>query len=430
MVELCVPLRTSREIEANDSIMRGMHDSAEPESAYAWARLAASLVLMTLGGVAMYGVVVVLPALQAEFGITRAEASLPYTLTMIGFGFGGILMGAAADRFGVMVPVLFGGTILGVGLILSGLSSNLMQFALAHGVLAGFLGCSATFAPLVADTSLWFNRRRGIAVAIAISGNYLAGTLWPPILQHFFDQSGWRATYIGVGIVCIVVMVPVAWMLRKRPPAIASTDVAAAKLKAERPLGLSPNALLVLLSIAGVGCCVAMSMPQVHMVAYCTDLGYGAQRGAQIISVMLACGIVSRLAFGWVSDRMGGLRTLLLGSALQGTALLLYLPFDGLMSLFVVSALFGLFQGGLVPAYPIIVREFFPPREAGTRVAIVLMATLFGMAFGGWVSGAIFDATGSYRAAFVNGIAWNLLNMSIAFWLLRRSWRSGALAPA
>jgi len=191
-------------------------------------------------------------------------------------------------------------------------------------------------------------------------------------------------------------------------------------VKTERPLGLSPNALTVLLSIAGVGCCVAMSMPQVHIVAYCGDLGYGVQRGAEMLSVMLGFGIVSRLAFGWISDRIGGLRTLLLGSALQGIALALFLPFDGLVSLYVVSALFGLFQGGLVPAYPIIVREFFPPREAGTRVAIVLMATLFGMALGGWLSGAIFDATGSYRAAFWNGIGWNLLNMSIAFWLLRR----------
>lgn len=400
--------------------MRWMDESAQPESVYAWMRLVASLVLMTLGGVAMYGVVVVLPLVQADFGVTRGEASLPYTLTMIGFGFGGILMGALADRFGVIVPVLIGSVLLGIGLILAGNAATLTQFALAHGVLAGFLGCSATFAPLVADTSLWFNRRRGIAVAIAISGNYVAGTLWPPILQHFFDQSGWRATYIGVGIFCIVVMVPLAWMLRKRPPAIASTDVASRALKTDRPLGLSPNALLILLSIAGVGCCVAMSMPQVHMVAYCTDLGYGAQRGAEIISVMLACGIVSRLAFGWVSDRIGGLRTLLLGSALQGTALLLYLPFDGLMSLFVVSALFGLFQGGLVPAYPIIVREFFPPREAGAKVAIVLTATLLGMALGGWLSGVIFDMTGSYRAAFINGIGWNLLNLSIASWLLFR----------
>ena len=407
-----------------------MDATARPESPYAWMRLTASLVLMTLGGVAMYGVVVVLPLIQAEFGVTRAEASLPYTLTMIGFGFGGILMGFLADRFGVIVPVLIGSVMLGAGLILAGNATSLTQFALAHGVLAGFLGCSATFAPLVADTSLWFNRRRGIAVAIAISGNYVAGTLWPPILQHFFDQSGWRATYIGVGIFSIAVMVPVAWMLRKRPPAIETTVTTAVARRAERPLGLSPTALLVLLGIAGLACCVAMSMPQVHLVAYCIDLCYSAQRGAEMISLMLGFGIVSRLAFGWISDRVGGLRTLLLGSALQGTALILYLPFDGLVSLYIVSALFGLFQGGLVPAYPIIVREFFPPREAGAKVAIVLTATLLGMALGGWLSGAIFDLTGSYRAAFINGIGWNLLNLSIAFWLLRRAGMQRSLAAA
>ena len=408
--------------------MQAMNDSAQPESTYAWLRLWTSLALMTLGGVAMYGVVVVLPAVQVEFGVTRADASLPYTLTLIGFGIGGILMGALADRFGVIVPVLIGAVGLGAGMILAGLSASLLQFALASGVLAGMLGCSATFAPLVADSSLWFTRRRGIAVAIVISGNYLAGTVWPPVLQHFFDQSGWRATYIGVGIFCLAVMLPLALVLRRRPPAIVATVSASAAAKIERPLGLSPNALTVLLSIAGLGCCVAMSMPQVHIVAYCGDLGYGVQRGAEMLSLMLGFGIVSRLAFGWISDRIGGLRTLLLGSALQGIALALFLPFDGLASLYVVSALFGLFQGGLVPAYPIIVREFFPPREAGTRVSIVLMATLFGMALGGWISGALFDLTGSYRAAFINGIGWNLLNMSIAFWLLRRSY--GNHAPA
>jgi MFS family permease len=396
-------------------------NTAQPESPYAWLRLATSLALMTLGGVAMYGVVVVLPAVQAEFGVTRAEASLPYTLTMIGFGFGGILMGALSDRFGVMVPVLFGSATLGVGMILAGMAGSLWQFALAHGVLAGLLGCSATFAPLVADISLWFTKRRGIAVAICISGNYLAGTLWPPILQHFFDGAGWRATYISVGIFCIAVMLPLAWVLRKRPPLLATSGAMPMAAKPERPLGLSPNTLMVLLGIAGLACCVAMSMPQVHIVAYCGDLGYGAQRGAEMVSLMMGFGIVSRLGFGWIVDRIGGLRTLLLGSALQGIALALFLPFDGLVSLYVVSALFGLFQGGLVPAYPIIVREFFSPREAGTRVAIVLMATLFGMALGGWLSGAIFDLTGSYRAAFINGIGWNLLNLSIAFWLLRRS---------
>jgi MFS family permease len=404
--------------------------AGQQESPYAWVRLAASLALMTLGGVAMYGVTVALPALQAEFGASRADASLPYTLTMIGFGIGGIAMGALADRYGVIVPVLIGAVGLGGGLILSGMAGSVLQFALLHGLLAGLLGCSATFAPLVADISLWFTKRRGIAVAICISGNYLAGAAWPPVMQHFFQTSGWRATYIGVGVFCIAVMLPLAWVLRKRPPLLTASVSLSHETKSARPLGMTPNALTAVLSIAGVACCVAMSMPQVHIVAYCSDLGYGAQRGAEMLSLMLGFGIVSRLASGWISDRIGGVRTLILFSALQCLALALFLPFNGLVSLYVVSALFGLFQGGLIPAYPMIVREFFSPREAGKRVAIVLMATLFGMAFGGWVSGAIFDLTGSYRAAFWNGIGWNLLNLTIAMWLLRRAFIRTATAPA
>jgi MFS family permease len=403
----------------------------EPESLYACFRLGAALLLMTIGGAGMYGVVVALPPVQAEFGVARADASLPYTLTMVGFGIGGILMGRLADRFGVIVPVLIGAAGLGVGFIAAGSAPNLLVFALSHGLLIGLLGCSATFAPLVADVSLWFTRRRGMAVAICISGNYLAGAVWPPILQHFFDQSGWRDTYIGLGVFCLATMVPLALLLRRRPPLPqAAPLVQGERVSFDRPLGLSPNALLALLSIAGVACCVAMSMPQVHIVAYCGDLGYGAQRGAEMLALMLGCGIVSRLASGWISDRIGGLRTLLLGSVLQGIALALFLPFDGLVSLYVVSALFGLFQGGLVPSYAIIVREYFTPAQAGVRTGIVLMATLLGMALGGWLSGAIFDATGSYRAAFVNGIAWNLLNFTVVFWLLRRARRRSALAPA
>ncbi len=405
-------------------------ERGQPESPYAYLRLGTALLLMTIGGAGMYGVVVALPPVQAEFGVARGDASLPYTLTMIGFGLGGILMGRLSDRFGVIVPVLIGGVSLGLGFIAAGMSDSLLQFSLAHGLLIGLLGCSATFAPLVADISLWFTRHRGMAVAICISGNYLAGAAWPPVLQHFFETAGWRATYIGVGIFCLASILPLAFFLRARPPLPQPSTTAFSGTRLERPLGLSPNALLTLLCIAGVACCVAMSMPQVHIVAYCGDLGYGAARGAEMLAVMLGFGIVSRLASGWISDRIGGLRTLLLGSALQGIALAMFLPFDGLVSLYVVSAMFGLFQGGIVPAYAIIVRELFPPGEAGARTGVVLMATLFGMALGGWLSGAIFDMTGSYRAAFVNGIGWNLLNLTIVFWLLRRSVSTGRLVSA
>jgi predicted MFS family arabinose efflux permease len=273
-------------------------------------------------------------------------------------------------------------------------------------------------------------RRRGIAVAIAAAGNYVAGTVWPPIVQHFISTSGWRATHIGIGLFCLVTMFPLVFALRRRIEDHHSdaAGAAAARRQAEAPF--SPLTLQVLMCLAGVACCVAMSMPQVHIVAYCGDLGYGVARGAEMLSLMLGFGIISRIASGFIADRIGGVRTLLLGSVLQGSALFLYLWFDGLVSLYVISALFGLFQGGIVPSYAIIVREYFPPREAGTRLGLVLMATLLGMALGGWLSGWIFDLTGSYRAAFINGLAWNLVNVSIMTWLLQRSRRSGGLAPA
>jgi predicted MFS family arabinose efflux permease len=273
----------------------------------------------------------------------------------------------------------------------------------------------------MADTSLWWNRRRGIAVAVCASGNYLAGALWPPIVQHVVETSGWRAAYFGLGLVCAFGMTALALFLHKRPPAPIAAAAFTSGTGTDRPFGLSPGAAQGLLMVAGIACCVAMAMPQVHIVAYCGDLGYGAARGAEMLSLMLGCGIVSRLVSGWVCDHIGGLRTLLLGSVLQGLALLLFLPFTGLVPLYVISALFGLFQGGLVPSYAIIVREHFAAREAGARLGAIIMCTLLGMALGGWMSGKVFDLTGSYRAAFLNGIAWNALNLSIAWLLFRRA---------
>ncbi|MCW5653987.1 MAG: MFS transporter [Hydrogenophaga sp.] len=401
----------------------------------------ASLALMTLGGSGMYAVTVALPAIQADFGIDRASASFPYTVTMIGFGVGGILMGRLSDRHGVMAPVLVGAVCLGLGFIAAAASSSLWQFSLAQGLLIGLLGTSGSFSPLVADTSRWFTRRRGIALAICMSGNYTAGALWPPVLQYFITHGGWRHAFTVVGVVCLLAMLPLALMLRRRPPPLADAQPAPAGgpvrvpgVSLERPLGLSPGTVQTLLCVAGVACCVAMSMPQVHIVAYCTDLGFGAARGAEMLSVMLGMGIASRLVSGWISDRIGGLRTLLLGSVLQGVALLLFLPFDGLVPLYLISGLFGLFQGGIVPSYALIIREHFAPAQAGVRTGTVLMATLFGMALGGWMSGAIFDLTGSYHAAFVNGIGFNLLNIGIVLFLLNRARASGqgpgALRPA
>jgi len=389
------------------------------ETPYAWLRLTAAVVLSSIGSVGTWSVPVVLAPVQAAFGVARGDASLPFTLAMIGFALGGVVMGKLTDRFGVLAPVLCGVSALGTGYIAAGFAPNLILFALAH-LLIG-VGTSATFGPLMADASQWFTRHRGIAVAIVSSGNYIGGAIWPPLLQHLVTAEGWRATHVGIGALCPLLMLLFLPMLRRRAPSDGGAVADALIAAAQRGPDLSANALQAVLCVAGVACCVAMAMPQVHIVAYCGDLGYGVARGAEMLSLMLGFGIFSRIGSGFVADRIGGVATLVLGSALQGVALLLYLLFDGLASLYVVSALFGLFQGGIVPMYAIIVRQYFSPQEAGTRLGIVLMATLFGMALGGWMSGALFDVTGSYRAAFVNGLIWNLLNVSIALWLLMRA---------
>lgn len=387
------------------------------DSGYSWKRLAVAVLLSTIGGVGLWSSVVILPAIQAEFGVDRGDASLPYTATLIGFAIGGIMMGRLVDRFGIVRPIIVGAVMLALGYIATAAASEYWQFIVAQALLIGMLGSSTTFAPLVADISHWFLKRRGIAVAIVASGNYLSGAIWPPILQEAVETIGWRQAHIGVGLFCLVTMVPLALLLRRKPD-LDAMDNATKGSTSEVPMPLSPGKMQAILVLAGVACCVAMSMPQVHMVAYCADLGYGPARGAEMLSIMLGLGVVSRLISGFIADRIGGIGTLILGSTLQCIALLFYLPFDGLASLYVIAALFGLSQGGIVPSYALIVREYFPAREAGSRISLVLMATVAGMALGGWMSGEIYDLTGSYQAAFLNGIGWNLLNMLIAFWLL------------
>ena len=399
----------------------------EVDSPAAWWRLGFTVVIGTIGSAGMWSVPVVLPFVQADFGISRADAALPFTLAMMGFALGGVAMGRLCDSFGVVVAIVLGTLTLGVGFAGASLVPTPLTFALMH-VFIG-IGASATFGPLMADISQWFVRHRGIAVAVAASGNYIGGALWPPVLQYEMASAGWRHTYFSIGIFCVLATLPFILGLWRRAPAHANAGtLAAASTGATRNLGISPNALMVLLCVAGLGCCVAMSMPQVHIVAYCGDLGYGPARGAEMLSAMLGFGIVSRIGSGLIADRLGGAATLLIGSVLQGITLLLYLLFDGLVSLYIISALFGLFQGGIVPMYAIIVRQYFSPKEAGIRIGIVLMATLFGMALGGWMSGIIFDHTGSYRAAFLNGLVWNALNVAVVLWLVLRPARRLAAA--
>ena len=398
------------------------------ETSYSWIRLAVSITLSTLGCVGLWSLAVALPAVQADFGVHRAGASLPYTLTMIGFMIGGIMVGRLADRFGILPPLAGGTILMCLGYILTASAPTLPVFAVVSGVTIG-LGSAASFAPLVADASLWFDRHRGLAISLATIGSSLSGVVWPPIIQHFIAGVGWRLTHIGIGIFCLATMLPLALVLRRRPEFHKPTVETASTGNANRGIGLPPNVTHALLTLAGLCCCVAMSMPQVHLVAYCGDLGYGPARGAEMLAVMLGFGVASRLIFGWVLNRIGGLSTLLLGSGMQATALALYLPFDGFVWLYVVSGIFGLAQGGLVPSYAVIIRELFPAREAGLRVSLAISTTLAGMALGGWLAGAIYDWTGSYAGALVNGIAWNLVTTAIAFWLLDRKHRRATGAP-
>jgi len=398
------------------------------DSRYAWWRLAASVALSTFGAVGMWGVVVIFPNLQAEFGATRAEVSFSYTTTMLGFGAGSILLGRLIDARGAFFTMLLSTALIAGGYSLAALAPSLTTFALVQGMIG--IGSAASFIPLVADTSHWFAKRRALAMAVCASGNYLGGALWPKLTEVLTRHYDWRTTYLVVAAICLVGMLPACLVLRPRSPAHAGGAAAVAPHSAQS-LGLTPNSLQMWLGIAGIGCCVAMSMPQVHIVAYCVDLGYGTARGAEMLSIMTVFGIASRLASGWIADRIGGLKTLLLGSTAQAVALFGYLVSDGLVGLYVVSALFGLFQGGIIPSYGVIVREYFPPKEAGARMGIAISLTIIGMAGGGWMGGKLFDLTGSYQAAFINGIGWNVLNGAIVWWLLTRQNRRmpmGALA--
>jgi MFS family permease len=398
-----------------------------PDSRQAWGRLVLAVLIASIGAVGMWAVVVVLPTVQSEFAASRGAVSLATTMIFMGFGSGGVVTGKITDRFGIVAAMALSIAFLGIAFVLAGLAATLWQFNAAYFLIG--LGTSATFAPLMAEASHWFERYRGLAVTIVASGNYVAGTIWPPLVNWGVEAIGWRSTHIAIGIFCAVTMTVLLIVLRMIIGSGGARDHANAP-PPQVDLNLSANTLTVLLSIASISCCVAMAMPQVHIVAYCGDLGYGVARGAEMLSMMMGFGIISRIGSGFLADRIGGIRTLLVGSIAQGFALLFYLFFDSLTSLYLISGMFGLFQGGIVPSYAIIVRETMPAREAATRVGIVIFASVFGMSFGGWASGVIFDATGSYAAAFANGLGWNVLNMAIVLGLLIRARGRGRLAMA
>ncbi|MGR3634962.1 MAG: MFS transporter [Shimia sp.] len=395
-----------------------MTDHPILDSRYSWIRLAITLVIAVFANVGMWAVIVVMPSIQAEFGIDRAGASVPYVLTMVGFAVGNFAIGRAVDRFGVSKSLIGAAVLSAVSYGLAALSPSVAILSLVHFFL-GF-GTAVGFGPLIADISLWFQKRRGIAVGIAASGNYLSGAIWPMLLSGVQSDFGWRGVFVALGVISVVAIVPLALLLRPRVPmeALAAQQRAADAKQGAAPF--KPVVLMWVLGIAGVGCCVAMSMPQVHIVSFCVDLGFGPAVGAEMLALMLLGGVVSRLISGLVADQLGGLITLLIGSVLQCMALFLFLPFDGLVPLYLVSAAFGLAQGGIVPAYALVVREYMPANEAGSRVGFVMMATIMGMALGEWMSGWIYDVSGSYGLAFINGIVWNALNIAILVSILMR----------
>jgi MFS family permease len=355
--------------------------------------------------------------------------SLAYALFLVGTGVGGIGMGWWADRRSVMRPALLGSAMIGAGCIVASLGGA-VELALGYGLLIGLLGNAATLAPMAAYVSRWFDRRCGTALALLASGQSIAGVLCPPLFRYTIDGFGWRATLAGYGAFVLATMLPLCLLLRRTPPQpLAAWD----RLRPHADgavLGLPGNLVLAVISAAIVCCCTAMSMPMGHLVAFCSDLGFAPARGAEMLGVLFAAALLSRLLWGPVADRLGGLMTILLGSACQALFLSCYLFIDGLVGLYLVSAAFGLGFGGIVPSYLLAVRQLYPAAEAGWRIAVVVLFGFAGMALGGWLGGFIYDRTADYHPAFAAALAFNLLNLLIIGWLAFRRSGTGATARA
>ena len=388
---------------------------------YPLIRLTTAVALMTLGCSAMWAGAIVLEPIANEFNTGRGNSSLIYGTFMIGFALGGVVMGRLADRMGIMIPALIGSLALPAGFYLAAHASSILEISLAFSLLCGFLGSSFSMAPLIADISHWFNRRRGLAVGIAFSGSYVAGAIWPPILQRMFDAQGWRESFIDLALLTLIFMALLSLLLYPRPPTNEQLPTAGSANSTLTNSAISAGTLQSLSCLAGFGCCVAMAMPQIHIVPYVMDLGHPAIRGAEMLGLMLGFGVISRVGSGWLSDRIGGLATLLLGSALQLAVLIAFLTGNSLVFLYGISIAFGLSQGGIVPSYTIILRAFFPPKQAGWRISTSFLFTVAGMAFGGWIAGLLYDLTGSYTVSFLNAIGFNILNLWIAASLLKKS---------
>ncbi len=399
------------------------------EVPYGWVIVFASLALHSIGLGAPNILFIALKPIAADLGSLRSVPSFAYSLLMIGTGVGGIFMGLWMDKRGVVYPVLFGSVMIALGAFLASQSEGQWGLYVANGVLIGLLGKAAIIAPLIANATRWFDKRRGLAIAIISSGQGVAGALWPPVLRYFTDAEGWRETYFYYGIFVLATMVPLALLLRHKPKATALTQRHATENKHE-VLGLSPNFVHVILCLATIGCCAGMAMPIVHLVSHATDLGFARARAAELLSVLFATAFFSRLGFGMLADRIGGVRTLLIGSTCQAVMLVAFAVVESHTGLYIAAFLFGLGFAGIMPCYPLIIRVLFPINELGWRIGWQYLFAAIGMALGGWLGGAIFDATGSYSYAFLTGVGFNLMNLGLISFIYVVQNREGGAAQA
>jgi MFS family permease len=396
----------------------------------AWTAAGATLALLSISYGSPLLIVVGLKDITASLGTVREVTALAAALTWVGTGLGGILMGWLADRLGIRRIVMFGALNIGLGLVVSSIGTVWALF-IGHGLLLGLLGNGAMFPPLLVYVSRWFDRRRGTALALIASGQYIAGVIWPSFFEHAIAAYGWQATMAGFGIIAAGTIPPLAALFLHPAPAHPATETTPSSgLKQARTLGLRPNVVLALLCIAGFFCCVPMALPQSHLVAFCTDVGVAPAQSALILSVMTGCAFFSRQFWGWLADRVGGLVTLMLGSTCQALAIAAFSATQNEAGLFAVSAAYGLGFSGIVPAYVLIVRELYPSAEASWRVPTVLFVSMSGMAFGSWFAGALYDHFGYYAPAFAIGVVFNLANLTVIGFLLARQGIRGRVRPA
>jgi len=399
-------------------------DSIESRSSWVMAALTTAILAISYGAPLL--VIVGLKPITASLGTERSIVALAGALVWAGTGMGGIVMGWVADRIGVRSTVVFGAVMAALGLAVS-TTGQVWALVLGHAILIGLLGNSAHFPPLVVYISRWFDRRRGTAVALISSGQYVSGMLWPTVFERAMTRFGWQATMLGYAVVVAAAIVPLALFLQSPPRPSRTTAVSAEIRRRGRALGLPANLVQTLLSAAGFLCCVPMAMPAGHLVAFCTDLGIPAAHGAAMLSVLLGSAFVSRLFWGWLADRIGGLGTLLAGSACQAVAIAAFTATQDEAGLFAVSVAYGLGFSGIVPAYVLAIRELFPSAEASWRVPTLLFISMSGMAFGGWFAGALYDHFGFYAPAFAAGALFNVANLVIIGFLVTRQAREPRL---